>query len=170
MIKLIGAVLILASFLTGAALKVNGLKKELFTLRGMIRLTEMMKNEIVARRTRLVKLSDMLIPASDEYTKAFTQSLKNGLEQLGEKSFFEIWRGCVDTELRALAPDCREALISLGSSIGRYDAQLQQSAFERCTESLCESENRISRSYINDRKMYFGTFAGAGIVAVIVLI
>lgn len=169
MIKLFGALLVFSAFFAGGAVKASALKNELFTLRGMIQLTELMKNEIVARRTRLQSLAEMLLAASDKYTADFAESLCAGLRKLGEKSFADIWRESIDGGLGALSKECRMLLAELGGSIGRYDVELQQAAFERCIYRLCEHERALSGSYSSNRKMYFGVFGGTGLIALILL-
>lgn len=168
--KLFAELLIMSAFFAVGITKAAELKNELFTLRGAIRLIELMKNEIVTRRTRLPVLSEMLISASDKYTAQFANKFSTALESLGERSLADIWHESIKNGLSALSNDCKNELISLGGSIGRYDAELQQAAFERCIEKLADSEKRLSDSYLSNRKMYLGVFGGTGLIAVILLI
>lgn len=168
--KLFGALLIMSAFFAVGITKAAELKNELFTLRGVIRLTELMKNEIVTRRTRLPALSEMLASASDKYTARFANGFCTELDLLGQRSFADIWRESVQNGLSALSNDCKNELVSLGGSIGRYDAELQQAAFERCIEKLTDSEKQLSYTYLSNRKVYLGVFGGTGLIAVILLI
>ena len=168
--KLLGAILVFGAFAAAGITKVAALKTELATLRGIIRLIEMIKNEIVTRRTTVRRIADRLPEHSDRYTSAFAVSLREKMCLLGEMSLGQLWSCCVSKELTALNADCREALTALGDSIGRYDAELQQEAFERCIQKLSKCEQVLTEAYSGSRKLYFGTFGAAGMIAVIVLI
>ena len=62
------------------------------------------------------------------------------MDALGGMEFARLWDACVSVQ--ELPAEAASALSELGKSLGRYSAQEQRSAIERCIERLkfCSAE------------------------------
>ena len=59
---------------------------------------------------------------------------------------------------------------SLGSSLGRYDAEIQCAAIERCMALLSQEQQAFSSGLSANKRMYIGISSGTGLIIAIMLL
>ncbi len=168
MTKLLGALIIsFFGFFSGYSMTKN-LREKSKILREMIRATELLRCEILARnsfeRTAL-KLSKLLTGRSSDFFTSMYLNTKN----LSELGFFNLWnKSVLDNFSEFLSKDELLDFCALGAVISTGEDP--ERGFLKCTESLerlaIESENRALR----DGKMYMGVGLSMGLMLSIVLI
>ncbi len=167
--ELLGMLLLTASAAYIGISKANELKCRAETLRELIAMLEMLRCEICTRHTP-VKKALSLIPQDSRRALAFAESLSDSLDKLGEKSFGMLWNDSINAALCILTPTQKALLSQLGGSIGRYSAELQSAAIERCMQGLGREYEKLSAALISSRKMYIGIGTGTGLILSIVLL
>lgn len=105
-----------------------------------------------------------------QYMNGFIGSLEAGLSNLGSRSFAQIWCECVEKELVLLDKSGRQAVKDLGSSIGKYDAELQAASIDRCISELNNEYAKLNEGLRNNEKMYIGLGTGIGLIFAIILV
>lgn len=101
---------------------------------------------------------------------SFISSLETELSSLGGKSFTQIWCENAEKTLQMLSKSSRRALKDLGSSIGKYDAELQAASIDRCISELYDEYKKLSEGLKNNEKMYIGLGTGIGLIFAIILV
>ena len=107
---------------------------------GMITRLEILRSEISARLSPLPDCFRLLSETGPEACRSFYSSLLDTMDALGEMEFARLWDACLSVQ--ELPAEAASALSELGKSLGRYSAQEQRSAIERCIERLkfCSAE------------------------------
>lgn len=168
--KLIGAVLLTAAASIMGFFKARELRASSQALREIISLLELMRNEICTRRTPIKQL--FLYPNMPDYR--YIKVLLNGIEaelpSLGSKSFAQIWYENTEKSLQMLSKSSRQAVKDLGSTIGKYDAELQATSIDRCIYELNDEYAKLNDGLKSNEKMYIGLGTGIGLIFAIVLI
>lgn len=100
---------------------------------------------------------------------SFISSLETELSSLGSKSFTQIWCENAEKTLQMLSKSSRQALKDLGSSIGKYDAELQAASIDRCISELNGEYKKLNEGLKNNEKMYIGLGTGIGLIFAIIL-
>ena len=139
-------------------------------LRELCSLLEIMKSEISDNKTALIKLFSMQNLNSFELIFPFIESINMGISSIGDRRFNDIWCGCVSEKLSILPEKSMSALLSLGNSLGRYDAEMQKSSIERCIAKVSAECEAAENSLKNNEKMYIGLGGGAGAILALMLI
>lgn len=168
--KLIGAIMLTAAASVMGFFKARDLKAASQALREMISLLELMRNEIFTRRTPLRQLFSCSSMPRYQYINSFIGSLEAGLASLGSRSFAQIWCECAEKELALLDKSGRQAVKDLGSSIGKYDAELQAACIDRCMSELNSEYAKLNEGLRNNEKMYIGLGTGIGLIFAIILV
>ena len=168
--KLIGAILLTAAASAIGFFKARDLKASSQALREMISLLELMRNEIFTRRTPLKQLFSCANMPDYQYISGFVNCLEAELSSLGSKSFAQIWCECAEKELVLLGKNSRQAVKDVGSSIGKYDAELQAASIDRCISELNNEYEKLNEGLKNNEKMYIGLGTGIGLVFAIILV
>lgn len=168
--KLLGAVLFAAAASVMGFFKARELKASLQSLKEIISLLELIRNEICTRRTPLKQLFSCSNLPDYRYINAFLSGLEAGLPSLGSKSFAQIWCDNAEKTLQMLSKSSRQALKDLGSSIGKYDAELQASSIDRCISELSGEYEKLNEGLKNNEKMYIGLGTGIGLIFAIILV
>ena len=103
-------------------------------------------------------------------TGAFFARLYEDMDELGEKSFSDIWRLAVRDELGILGETASDTIGALGENLGGSELAMQCRALERAS---CEME-RLAReekaALPGKRRMSFGFSMAVGALLVIMLI
>ena len=105
-----------------------------------------------------------------QYINSFIGSLEAGLASLGSRSFAQIWCECAEKELALHDKSGRQAVKDLGSSIGKYDAELQAACIDRCMSELNSEYAKLNEGLRNNEKMYIGLGTGIGLIFAIILV
>lgn len=168
--KLLGAVLLTAAASVMGFFKARELKVSSQSLREIISLLELMRNEICTRRTPIKQIFSCSNLPDYRYMNSFISSLETELSSLGSKSFTQIWCENAEKTLQMLSKSSRQALKDLGSSIGKYDAELQAASIDRCISELSSEYEKLNEGLKNNEKMYIGLGTGIGLIAAIILV
>lgn len=168
--RIIGLVLLTAAAAAIGVFKASELKKSVATLSELIAFLELMRNEICTRRTPMKQLLSASTLPEYKCIQPFTSELDKQLKQLGNMSFFQIWTECVNEYILLISQESKYCLVSLGSSLGRYDAQLQAAAIDRCISELEREYKVLCANLKSNQKMYIGLGTGMGLIVSIILI
>ena len=168
--KLIGAIMLTAAASVMGFFKARDLKAALQALREMISLLELMRNEICTRRTPIKQIFSCSNLSDYRYMNSFISSLETELSSLGSKSFTQIWCENAEKTLQMLSKSSKQALKALGSSIGKYDAELQAASIDRCINELSSEYEKLNAGLRDNEKMYIGLGTGIGLIAAIILV
>ncbi len=168
--KLLGAVMLAAAASVMGFYKARELKVSQQTLREILSLLELMRNEICTRRTPLKQLFSCSNLPDYRYINGFINELEAELPSLGSKTFAQIWCESAEKTLQMLTKSSRQALKDLGSSIGKYDAVLQAASIDRCISELNGEYEKLNEGLKNNEKMYIGLGTGIGLIFAIILV
>lgn len=139
-------------------------------LRELCSLLDIMKNEISDNKTVLIKLFSMESLKSLKNIYPFIELINSEINSIGDRRFCDIWCACVSEKLSVLPEKSMSALLTLGNSLGRYDAEIQKSSIERCM-AIVRAECEVAESSLkNNEKMYIGLGGGAGVIIALTLI
>ena len=170
MSKFLGAVMLAAAATLIGIFKAREIKASAWALKEILSFLELMRNEICTRRT---PLKQILICANlPEYRciGGFVCCVEEKLDCLGGKSFAKIWCESVDEKLKLIGENERQALKNLGSSLGKYDAELQAASIDRCISELTGKYEVLSAGLKSNEKMYIGLGTGIGLILAIILV
>ena len=166
--RIIGAIILTAAAASLGIVKARELKCCSDTLCELNVMLEIMKNEIYTRRSPLKK-AILCVPAG-KHTRSFRDRLYEELDSLNERTFSLIWTECVNIYLPQLCDEQKSALNELGCTLGRYDAELQAQALDRCMTSLSNDYSQIYAQLSSKRKMYIGAGTCMGLILSIILL
>lgn len=170
MMNIFGAVLLTAAgFYIGFA-KARELKVRVSTLRAVCMMIEIIKSEISSRRSPMDELFVLLAKTVPNEAKSFTLTVHDSLSRLGENSFSEIWNKAAESELHALSERSVGVLRELGSTLGRYDADMQTDAADRALILLSNELQAMEAKVRAEEKMYIALGGGLSMIASLMLI
>lgn len=169
MLKLFGAVLVIAASLRWGIQSSEALRYHVTLLSHIISSLRVMSGEICTNMTPMCDVLQRLSETGGETVRPFYGKVYRSMQSLGERSFCELWQGAV-TELCALTPEELDIVRGLGDCLGRYDvneqARLINGAAARLERALKAAEERRQR----DAKVYAAFSLTAGLLTVIILI
>lgn len=165
-----GAALVAISGFYVGFLKAREQKQRLSLLRDVCAMTELIRNEISSMRTPMDELFDMLAKSGPASTRAFSAAMCQRLKKLGESSFSALWSETVHDRLGCLSERSQAALCEFGASLGRYDAELQASAADRCMIALGSELSSAREKEKANEKMYIGLCGGLSLIVALVLV
>lgn len=168
--KLFGAVLLAAASTAIGLLKALGLKSSVLTLRETISLLELVRNEICTRKTPLKQIFNCANLPDYRCITEFVNTIEAEISKLGNKTFAQIWCESIDEHLLPLSEKSRQALKNLGSSLGKYDAELQAASIDRCIDELTVEYSVLNEGLKCNEKMFIGLGTGIGLIFAIILI
>ena len=131
--KIIGAVLLVSAFgWFGYSLVVSTRRKERL-VDALAASLVILRGEITTRLTPLPDCTALLARTGPQACRGFYTDLSAALDALGEVEFADLWNTCLAT--LELPREARSALADLGRSLGRYSADEQGAAIDRCLEA-----------------------------------
>ena len=136
----------------------------------LISVLEIAKGEICTRRAPMDEVFRVLAEGAAKPVRPFVSGAAAQLTALGDRSFAEIWCGCADKYLTQLSQASIASVKSLGSSLGRYDAEIQCAAIERCMALLSQEQQAFSSGLSANKRMYIGISSGTGLIIAIMLL
>lgn len=170
MMNHLGAITVIISALFIGIYKAREEKRKALILRQLCSFLELMKNELCAEKKSISKFFFDDVLDSFSFLTEFIQSMRNNLSSLGIKRFCSIWSESINNSFSNIPDKAQNALLALGSSIGKYDSDIQKSAFERC-ESIIQSECvQAEKALRNNEKMYIGLGGCAGAILALMLV
>ena len=166
----LGAVIIVAACTVIGIKKAYSLGNTEKCYAALISMLEIAKGEICTRRAPMDEVFTVLEEGAAKQVRPFVSAAAAQLAALGEHSFAEIWCGCADKYLQQLSPASLAAVKSLGGSLGRYDAEMQCAAIERCMAVLSQEQQIFSSNLSENKRMYIGIGSGTGLIIAIMLL
>lgn len=171
MIKLIGAVLLMAGAAglgLGAAAQ---LQAKVTGLRALMDGLEHLERELSFRLTAMPELMDRLAKQTAPPAAYLFAYCRDHLEELGEKSFFNIWAEALENNLELLLDEGeRQILLELGTVLGRYDAEEQRQALKNSSAELEQCLARAEKEKLRMGRVYTALGLGSGAMLVILLL
>lgn len=165
----LGAVIIVAACSVIGINKARWLGNTERCYSALILMMEVAKGEICTRKAPMDEVLGVLEHGAAKPVIPFISGVAERLDTLGERSFSEIWCSCADTYLPQLSPAAIASVKSLGSSLGRYDADIQCAAIERCMAILSQEQQEHKAGLSAGKRMYIGISSGTGLIIAIML-
>jgi stage III sporulation protein AB len=171
MLKLLGAILIVAGTAAFGVGTVARLRSRVRCLTAISSSLEIMKNEICDRLTPVPELINIMVHEAPKPAVPLFRRLKEKLPEVGRRPFYEIWRQALE-ECKELPLSEAEifTLTELGLSIGRYDAGEQRTAFEYAQRRMEEFAKKARNECETNSKANAFLGVASGIFAVIILL
>lgn len=154
MLKLMGAFCVLLGAVwwgLGAVGRLRDRTRTLERLRGALCYLE---EELAFRLTSLPVLLERLSQRGDGQASRFFGEVLEGLRHDPEGGVRQSWRRAMVRQLPMLAEEERQALLEVGETLGRYDAQAQRQVLkqaaqrlEECRRRSAQEEHRLGRVY-----------------------
>lgn len=166
----LGAIIVIISAFFIGISKAREEKTKVCMLRELCISLDILKNEICTNKTPLGKALSLNSVKSFKCINGFFNEIENELSDLGDKRFSDIWGECINRTLKLLPEKSKEELSALGSTLGRYDCDLQRCSIERCICILQSECTELEKGLRDNEKMYIGLYGGAGFILALVLI
>lgn len=168
--RYIGAIFVISSLLFAGISKASECKKCCKTLQNLILMLNLLKNEICTARTPVNRIMSKAAAGFQGEVSQFAEMVCKEIENLGEKDFSEIWSNSANKSLLSIPNECLCEIFGLGTSIGRYNAELQALDIDRCSNTLNAYLANYQPELKNKQKMYIGLYGGIGMIVAVVLI
>ena len=111
---------------------------------------ELMQGELESSVLPMGQLLEAVEKRLDEPAARFAVHVREGLGELGRRSFSEIWDEALALDLMQLREPEREALAQFGAVLGRYELPRQLEALSSCRDRLRHEAQR-ERGAMTDR-------------------
>ena len=167
--RISGAAAILVSCFLAAIMRLRSQKERIRFLRALETSLLELRGELVERRRGLGEIFLLLANKNDEAVGRFYETLCDGLESLGERSFSEIWRASAEISFSTLGENCLDALLPLGVCLGGSELELQCAALESAARRIADTARTEKESLAAERKLSIGISLSAGAFLVIIL-
>ncbi len=167
--KAIGAALIVTSGALWGSFRAWELRERYRLLEAVASALELLSGEVTCRLTPLPEAAELLARSGPEVLRDFFGGLAADMDQLGRRGFADIWRERV-AALQGLDGDEAEALGALSGTLGRYGAQEQQGALERCREYFTLRARQAQAQCDTTGRMYAGLGVTAGLITAVALL
>ena len=139
MLKVLGAVLLIAGGSCGGLLAVSGRSRPEYSLRCFCLALELALGLWVFSLSPTPELLEKLSRQVPPPANGFFARCRADLSQLGEKSLAEIWQGALAVSAPDLTEEDRDLLAQVGNVLGRYDGPGQQEAFGQVRAGLAHA-------------------------------
>jgi stage III sporulation protein AB len=171
MVRVIGAILMLAGTTAWGLDGVMKLRGRCGSLRALTSALGVMRGEICDRLTPVSEIAQMLAREAQYPANLFFQNLREGINDLGDTRFSVIWQRAV-TDTPQLRLNASEALTlsELGVSVGRYDVHEQRDALMYVQRRMEEYAAGADRARETNSKLRMFLGVAAGVFAVVMLI
>lgn len=163
------AILILALTSIGIS-KAIEFRRCLTVMQDLILMLDSAKSELCTSRTPMNRIIERIEKNSRGEVKRFAGRLLLSMDRLGEAEFSSLWNETVTEAFASLPSDCISELTNLGTSLGRYNVDMQIEAIDRCTQVLTKNIDELRPQNGKMQKMYIGLYGGAGLIVAIMLI
>lgn len=168
--NLLGAILLISGGLAAGIMKACALTEADRTYSAMIQALSFINSEISSRRAPLDDILLRLKANCPRQISIFVSRLSDGLLKLDEQTFCAVWTSSAEDCLQSLSPQSVAAVAALGLSLGRYDADMQCAALERCMAELSSERDEMRLRLSANKRMYIGLGGAGGLILAIVLI
>ena len=167
--KLAGAVLILtASFLIGQTLLMEK-KRGLSGLRTLAAALSQLRGELSTYEVTLSKGFNKAAGLSEGMGRELMHTVAERLDDLGERTFTEIWSGALGDCCAGLEEAVLSQMQGLGNVLGKFDLSLQLQALDNCIALLQDRIKKEKDDYPLQRKLLLSTLLTLGSFLVIII-
>ncbi len=171
MIRLVGAVLIMAATAAWGVMGVMRLRARAKSLHALVSALGVVKSEICDRLTPMPELLAQMAEEAAYPASLLFKHASEKIQTLGSRSFSSIWRQAVlATPELLLTPAEELVLIELGQSLGRYDVAEQKSAISYAQRRMETFANDADAERDKTSKVRAFLGVAAGFFTVILLI
>ena len=171
MLRLVGALLLTVGAAGLGLCAAWQLRDRVRSLRSLVGGLEILDRELSFRRTAMPELMERTARQAGAPACYLFARCRDHLEELGERSFSQIWARAVAEEPELLlAEEERAALLELGEILGRYDADGQIAALKRAEETLKACLTRAKEDRRRLGRVYTALGAGSGAMLAILLL
>ena len=167
--RLLGAILIMASAALGCAALLREKKKSQEDCRSLADALELLRGELSFVGIPLNQGIERARAHAHGAGKEFLAAVYESFDSLGEHSFGEIWDKALTNLGPRLPDDPISELRKLGSVLGRFDLELQLRSLDVCVLQLREQWQRQSNAYPSQRRVAFGLSISLSVLLVILL-
>lgn len=167
--KLLGAILIMASAFLACVLLLREKKKRQEAYRSLAAALELLRGELSTGGIPLDLGVERAYLHAEGPGKACLSAVRDGFPELGESSFAEIWDKALRETCSWLSPDTQTELKKLGGVLGRFDLDLQLRSLDACVSDLKEQWQRLRNEYPSQRRVSLGLSFGLSALLVILL-
>lgn len=167
--KLPGAVLILAAACLTSALSLRERKRRLDGCLSLAAALELLRGELSSAAAPLSLGIEKACAHAAGSGKVLLLSVREGLRDLGELSFDEIWDKALSGTDPWLEETVRSELRRLGSVLGRFDLDTQLRSLDACISLLTQQWERQRKAYPEERRVLIGLSSGLSALLVILL-
>ncbi len=154
--KLLGAILILTAGILGGILLLLDKKKRRDDYWSLAAALELLRGELSSEAVPLA----LGIERANAHTKGMGKELlsavSSGLDELGERSFGEIWDKALAETCSWLAAEPASEIRKLGAELGRFDLEVQLRSLDACALYLKEQWRRQKNAYPAERRVALG--------------
>jgi stage III sporulation protein AB len=171
MIRAIGAILMLAGTTAWGLDGVMKLRGRCKSLQAITSALGVMRSEICDRLTPVSELAEALGKQAQYPVNLFFQNLSEGMRELGNSRFSEIWQDAVTGTVQLqLSPREAITLSELGLSIGKYDVDEQRDSLLYVQRQMEEYASLAERTCRTNSKLRAFLGVAAGIFAIIIFV
>lgn len=166
--KLLGTMFVTLSCTALGIIKARSLARENEAYAELISALTLMKGEICSRASSMDEVFRLLNTGKSCCTSAFFSQLSSAMSEIGDVSLKAIWQKAADT--LCISPYGVQAVKALGNVLGRYDAQAQAAAIDRCILALLSEQDALRDKLNENKRMYIGIGAASGLMLALLLI
>lgn len=166
--KLLGTMFVILSCTALGIMKARSLARENEAYAELISALTLMKSEICSRSSSMDEVFRLLNTGKNGCTSAFFYQLSSKMPEIGDVSLKTIWQRAADT--LCISQDGVQAVKALGNVLGRYDAQAQAAAIDRCMLTLLSEQDALRERLNENKRMYVGIGAASGLMLALLLI
>lgn len=170
MIKLCGAVLLVAGTSAWGAMGVMRLRRRCRILADLVRSMAALRGELT---TRLAPMPEVLERMEREFSAPvaeFFGAVRLRLDELGAATLFELWSDASERAELCLTAEERSVLRDAGRTLGRYDIDEQRAALERAERELTQLCRRAEQRCDRDSRTRAFVGVAVGLFATLLLI
>lgn len=169
MIRLMGGMMVVGGCLALGLRKAAWYHRRTETLHAILGVLSRMGKELCDRNEPMSDLLRRLERDAPGTVRPFLTECLQGLNNLENNSFSEIWRGAVQSAQFALTEEEKNLLAGLGGVLGRYGYEEQREELRRVMEefTLCSRQAKEEQARLSKVWCVMGGAAGALVVLVL---
>lgn len=138
------------------------------SLHAACQMLELMQGELNTSALPLAQLLEAIAPRLNGPALRFSRLVREGMADLGRRSFAEIWTERLYVSFPDLSGQELQDLKELGGILGRYELSRQTEALSRCRQALKQREETASAAFAEKRRLALGlAFTGTALLGII---
>lgn len=169
MLKLLGALCVMAGALWCGSSAVGGLRRRAQVLEELHASLTWLEEELTFRMAPLPQLLEQLGRDRQGEAGRFFQAVEKALRQDPEGGLYQGWRQAMVRQLPMLRGEERQTLLEVGQTLGRYDAQTQRQALGRGARRLAAFRDEARGEVKRLGKVYAALSLAGGAAVILVL-